>query len=302
MSIILIVTMLIAAGLGPIGRVADSLASKVAQISWHKPTNQHSMAMGPATLTAVPSAKPYNIQAESGAIMDSTTGSIVASKQPHQRLEPASLTKLMTAIVIMNRHQPDEIVTIQQSFSADQTDAQALGLRVGQQFRLEDIMKMLLIYSANDAAEALAIYDAGSKEAFVARMNEHAKQLGLNDTHFENPTGLDQSGHVSSVADLATMSRVLLQNPRFREIIKTPKTTVKSLGGTPYSFTSTNQLLAYPYIIGLKTGKTGQAGECLITLSAKDGHEIITVVLNSPNRFQESKNMVDWAFANTIWK
>jgi D-alanyl-D-alanine carboxypeptidase len=133
-------------------------------------------------------------------------------------------------------------------------------------------------------------------------MNEYTKKLDLRDSHFENPTGLDAANHYSSAADLTNMARVLLHNQTFRAIVRQPRATAQSLGGTNFSFASTNQLLAYPYIIGLKTGKTEIAGECLITLSTKDGHELITVVLNSPNRFQESKNMVDWAFANTIWK
>lgn len=305
MNLLIVLTLLLATALGPLGQGFGVIANKLSQITPAQ-AKSHSVALRPNALmpkpTIKPNMKPLAISAQAGMIMDPATSEVIVEKSGHEQLAPASLTKLMTALVIMDRHKPDEIVEVENQFSSTQADAQKVGLKVGQKFRLSDLMQMLLVYSANDAAEALAVYDAGSVEAFVNRMNEYSAKLGLDDSHFENPTGLDATNHYSSAADLASMARILLHNQSFRTIVRQPRGVVQSLGGTNFSFASTNQLLAYPYIIGLKTGKTEQAGECLVTLSAKDGHELITVVLNSPNRFQESKNMVDWAFANTIWK
>jgi D-alanyl-D-alanine carboxypeptidase len=163
-------------------------------------------------------------------------------------------------------------------------------------------MEALLIYSANDVANALAVWDSGSQESFVLKMNQKAKQWGLEDTYFNNPSGLDTPGQKSSAQDLLTLTRILEHNKNFQKITATRTGTISNLAGKPYALTTTNKLLGTNGVIGVKTGFTLEAGQCLITLSERGGHRIITVVLNSPDRFQESKNMIDWAFNNHIWQ
>ena len=140
------------------------------------------------------------------------------------------------------------------------------------------------------------------KEDFIIKMNQQAKTWGLNNTHFANPTGLDENNHYSSAQDLVTIATIVLQNDQIRDISATSRYSARNLTGKQYTLVSTNKLLVYDYIKGLKTGLTIEAGQTLISLAEKSGHSLIGVVLNSPNRFQESKNMLDWAFANYTWK
>ena len=198
MNLLIIITLVIASALGPLGRGFGEITNKLSQIT-HTQVKSHSVALQPNVLKPKPAikpgVKPLTISAQAGMIMDPDTNTIIVEKNSHERLAPASLTKLMTALVIMDRHKPDEIVEIKNQFSSTQVDAQKLGLKVGQKFQLSDLMQMLLVYSANDAAEALAVYDAGSVDDFVTRMNEYSTKLDLRDSHFENPTGLDATNH-----------------------------------------------------------------------------------------------------------
>lgn len=247
-------------------------------------------------------ATQYNAQAKSALIYDVDSAQILYEKNAEQALPMASLTKLMTAMVIMQEHSRDEIVTIPDNLPALQAADQKIGVTAGEQFRLSELIKALLIYSGNDVANSLAIWDSGSIEAFAQKMNDYASEWGLDQSHFVNPTGLDATAHQSSSKDLLALTSIMLHNKVFRDIINTQKTIITNTNGKPYSLTTTNEDLRVPYIYGVKTGLTDAAGQSLILLAQKNGHEIITVVLNSPNRFQESKNMVDYTFNNYIWK
>lgn len=242
------------------------------------------------------------VGAKAALIYDVSSGQYLYQKNANQQVAMASLTKLMSALTIMQRHRPDEIVTVPANLPTLGEADEKIGLQAGQQFTVSDLLRALLVQSANDAANALAVWDAGSVEGFAERMNDYGKSWGLQDSHFVNANGLDTDGHYSSAQDLQHLSSILLNSQVFRQIVNTQKTTIVDRSGHSYALTSTNQDLAISYVYGIKTGFTDNAGQSLILLGRKDGHELITVVLNSPDRFQESKNMLDWAFNNYIWK
>ncbi|MBA3679137.1 D-alanyl-D-alanine carboxypeptidase [Candidatus Saccharibacteria bacterium] len=247
-------------------------------------------------------ALPYASSAKAAIIYDVGSGKTLYEKSPTESIPIASLTKLMTALVIMQNHSPNEIVTIPKGLPVLGSADQKIGVVEGEKFKLSELMQALLVYSANDVANSLAVWDSGSIDGFTNKMNGYAKQWGLENSHYTNPTGLDETNHQSSTKDLLSLSTILLHNATFRKIVNTQKTTIHSEAQKPYTLTTTNHDLTVPYIYGIKTGLTDNAGQCLILLAQKGNHEIITVVLNSPDRFQESKNMVDYAFSNYLWK
>lgn len=243
-----------------------------------------------------------DIQAKAALIMDYDTGLILYEKNIHEALPMASLTKIMTAILILEDHDLWEVVTVESDFSG------VLGVRIWlkqyEKITVGDLLKGLLIRSAGDAAIALAEHHSGTVEDFVKVMNERAKELNLVHTNFVNPIGLDADGHYSSAYDLAILSKYALHLPAFREIVKLDEATISSVDGRfRHSFDSTNYLLnSYLDIQGVKTGTTDGAGQSLINLARNDrGHEVIAVLLNSPQRFQENKSMIDWAFRSYEW-
>ena len=177
-------------------------------------------------------------------------------------------------------------------------------LRQYEQITVGNLLIALLVRSAGDAAFALAEHHSGSVDAFVNEMNERAKVLNLKNTHFTNPVGLDNDEHYSSVFDLAILTKHALKFRSFRNIVRMKEATIASVDDKfKHSFNSTNYLLnSYLDIQGVKTGTTDAAGESLINLALNDGgHEIISILLNSPNRFQENKSMIDWVFRSYEW-
>lgn len=271
-----------------------------------KLASQHSVVFRAASYQSIPQRKPNapdpGIAAHSALIYDVSSGQYLYHKNDGQQVPMASLTKLMTALVIMQRHKPDEIVTIPDGLPQLGSADEALGFQPGEKFTVANMLQALLVQSANDAANALAVWDSGSIDAFAVQMNAYANQWGLSNSHFVDANGLDTPNHYSSAQDLQKLSSVLLNSKDFRTIVNTQKATITDQAGKSYALATTNQDLSLPYAYGIKTGFTDNAGQSLILLGRKDGHELITVVLNSPDRFQESKNMLDWAFNNYIWK
>lgn len=245
---------------------------------------------------------PYSAAAKSALIYDVISGKVIYSKNIDQSYAIASLTKLMTVLIIMQEHSPDETVIIPDNLPDLGSADQKINITPGEKFKLSELMKATLIYSANDVVNALAVWDSGSIEKFATKMNDYAKKWDLQNSHFTNPSGLDETGHVSSAQDLAKLSNILLHNNTFRTIINTQKATVQDLSGKTYNVTTTNQNLTLSYVYGIKTGFTENAGQSLVLLAQKNGHEIIALVLDSPDRFAETKNMVDYTFNNYIWK
>lgn len=243
-----------------------------------------------------------DIQAKAALIMDYDTGLLLYKKNIHEALPMASLTKIMTAILILEDHDLSEVVTVESDFA--ELEGVRIWLMQGERIRVGDLLKALLVRSAGDATITLAEHHSGTVEDFVKAMNKRAKELNLVHTHFSNPIGLDADGHYSSAFDLAILSKYALHFPAFRAIVRLDEATISSVDNKfHHAFESTNYLLnSYLDIQGVKTGTTDGAGESLINLARDErGHEVIAVLLNSPSRFQENKSMIDWAFRSYEW-
>lgn len=221
------------------------------------------------------------------------------------RLPPASLTKIMTALVVLENRSLDETVTISPRAMAAFGDKK--GMVVGEKIKLEDLLRIMVIDSNNAAAVALAEHAGGNVENFVALMNAKAQTLGLKDTKFVNPTGLDVEGedNYSTAYDLAQLTDYALSKDIFWEISRTPEATVFSIDQQQkHTVQNTDELLGQmDNVYGGKTGYTVDAGQCLLLVSqsADKKHKVISVVLNSADRFAETKKLTDWVFNVYRW-
>ena len=256
-----------------------------------------------ALLLCVPvRADELTLDAPSALLMEKATGTVLFAKDEHTPREGASVTKVMTLLLTMEAIDSGALSyddTVTGSAHAASMGGSQIWLKEGEQMRVEDLIKAVCIVSGNDAAVALGEHLAGSEEAFVARMNERAKELGMNDTHFVNCTGLPADGHVTSAYDIALMSReLILHHPDIRRF-----TTIwmDSLRGGESLLVNTNKLVRfYPGATGLKTGSTSSAKYCISATAEKDGMELIAVVLGgstSDKRFADAKALLNYGFA-----
>lgn len=259
-------------------------------------------------LCVLPAARAEGVEiaAPSAILMDAATGTILYEKNAHERLAPASVTKIMTLLLVMEaldsgRISWDDMVTASET-AAGKGGSQVY-LEVGEQMSMDEMLKSVVVSSANDCATALAEHVAGSEAAFVERMNARAAELGLEDTHFVNCTGLDDepnaAEHLTSAYDIAVMSRELLKHDEIRKYTTIWMDTVRD---GQFGLSNTNKLVRfYQGTTGLKTGYTKAAGHCLSASAQRDGIELIAVVLHcesSSDRFQSAKALLDYGFAN----
>jgi serine-type D-Ala-D-Ala carboxypeptidase (penicillin-binding protein 5/6) len=193
------------------------------------------------------------------------------------------------------------MVTIKPEDTEISGEDSQMGIVPGERISVGDLLKGLLIPSGDDAALALARYTDGSVESFVTRMNKRASSLGLMNTHFVNPSGLDEAGHNSTASDLSQLAKLLVSDPVLKDIVGTRYTTVTSANGHVYALYNTNTLLGQDGITGIKTGHTNEAGDCLISLETINGHEIITTLLGSSDRFGETESLINWSRQNISW-
>ena len=257
-----------------------------------------------ALLLCVPvRADELTLDAPSALLMEKQTGTVLFAKDEHTPREPASVTKIMTLLLTMEAIDGGTLRyedTVTASPHACSMGGSQIWLKEGEQMRVEDLIKAVCVVSGNDAAVALGEHLAGSEEAFVARMNERAKELGMNDTHFVNCTGLPADGHVTSAYDIALMSRELIW--RHPDIRRFTTIWMDSLRGGASMLVNTNKLLkSYRGITGLKTGTTGMAGVCISASAERDGLRLIAVVLGSASgkeRFQAASTLLDYGFAH----
>ncbi|MBQ3497021.1 MAG: D-alanyl-D-alanine carboxypeptidase [Oscillospiraceae bacterium] len=254
---------------------------------------------------AAPAARAADlpISAPAALLMEKATGTVLYAKDEHARFEPASVTKVMTLLLVMEaidsgRLSYDDTVT--GSAHASSMGGSQIWLREGEQMSVRDLLKAVCVVSGNDASVALGEHLAGSEAAFVARMNERAAQLGMNDTTFVNCTGLPAEGHLTSAYDIALMSRELILNhPGIRQF-----TTIwmDTLRGGESELVNTNKLIRfYDGATGLKTGSTSTAGYCLSATAEREGMELIAVVLDgktSDERFTDAKTLLNHGFAS----
>ena len=237
---------------------------------------------------------PPDISAVSVLVYDVDSGRELMEKAAHLPVSPASLAKLMTALLVLERDQLGERVTIRQ---ADLIGEATMGLNVGEELSVEELLWGLLVPSGNDAAMALARHHAGQVGAFVEQMNLRAGDLGMLDTLFLNPNGFDADGQVSSAQDLLTLVKLLWEYPLFREIVGTPTTTVANR-----ELQSTNRLLdSYPGANGVKTGTTLQSGQSLIAGVEENGHQLFALVLGSVDRYHDMRLVLQAVQGNYSW-
>jgi D-alanyl-D-alanine carboxypeptidase (penicillin-binding protein 5/6) len=234
-------------------------------------------------------------------VIDKDSGTVLFEKNADTRLYPASITKMMTAMVALDAYPLDRVLTVHEESKAV---GSVMGLRDGEQITVENTVKGLLVGSGNDAAYLLADSYPGGYQKFVDAMNARAADWHLTSTTFLNVSGVEEEGHLTTVRDLATLEKEAMNNEFFRDTVKLPHVTITDTTGTiMHSLDSTNKLLGVvPGIEGVKTGWTDDAGECLVTQTTRDGHTIITVVLNSNDRFGESTKLIEWAYSNHDWK
>ena len=255
-------------------------------------------APGPAAHAA--EAPPPRVPtAQAAIVVDAVDGTVMFAKRPDAERAIASTTKLMTALLALEQAKPDDVFTAP-AYNAMPAESR-INLRPGEQMTVHDLLEALLLESANDAAVTLAEGVSGSRAAFVEDMNARAAELGLEHTSYANPIGLDEPGNHSSARDLATLTRVLLRQPRFAEIVDMPEAELES-GVRPRVVENRNDLVAsYPWVSGVKTGYTADAGNVLVgAANGPGGVRVISVVLGEPTeggRDQDTLALLRWGLA-----
>ena len=223
-------------------------------------------------------------------------GKLLWSGAAEKRLQPASLAKMMTALLVIEGGRLDETITVSQA--AARETGTSLGLREGERLTARDLLTAAIVRSANDACRALADARGGSEAVFVARMNARAVKLGLANTRFLNACGHDADGQYSTAADLARLAQEVAGKPDYMSAAKLERAAIKTEGGRAFAFDNTNALIGrYPGAIGLKTGTTPGAGTCLAALAEKDGARVLLVMLRAQDRWWGGDALLDRAFA-----
>ena len=247
-----------------------------------------------------------NINAESALLIDNKTNKVLYSKDMNRKMFPASTTKILTAILVLENHSLDEKVTA--SYNAVMTipsGYSTASIQIDEVLTVEQLLELLLVHSANDAANVLAEYTGGSIDSFVAMMNTKINELGLSDTHFTNPYGLQDNNHYTTAHDLAIIMQYCLKNDDFRKIAGQASCAIPSTNKSePRKYSSTNELLIagnsnyYPNLIAGKTGYTSEAGECLVSAAYNNNLELVGVILNSNNRFKDTRSLYNYGYTN----
>lgn len=242
------------------------------------------------------------IKADAAIIMDMRTGEILWGKNMDEKRQIGSITKLMTSLVVLEENSQNEIAKISQNASG--IGGSKIWINAGEKLAVQDLIFAALIHSANDAAFALAEFNAqGNVKNFVEKMNKKAEVLGLTNTHFSNPAGFDGPENYSTVRDLANLGRYTYRNTFIRYAASLSDKEIQSVRGTKYKLEATNILLKKdPRFRGLKTGHTDDAGYSFVGVAeAKNLYPVLIVVLNSPNRFQESIDLLNWVEQHYEW-
>ncbi|MBQ7173276.1 MAG: D-alanyl-D-alanine carboxypeptidase [Clostridia bacterium] len=243
------------------------------------------------------SAESPSLSAKSAILIDASGGRILYEKNAREVRPMASTTKIMTALVALSLADPGQEIII--PTEAVGTEGSSAYLKAGEVFTLEELLYALLLQSANDAAVAIAVSLSGSVGAFVEEMNRKAASLGLADTQFETPSGLDGTHHHTTAYDLAMLTRVALQNPILSSIVSTKTISLPANETrTARSFVNHNKLLfSYPGCIGVKTGFTKKSGRCLVSAAERDGVRLIAVTLDAPDDWNDHKELLDYGFS-----
>lgn len=255
-------------------------------------------------LCPVARAAGPEVSAQSAVVLTADTGTVLFEKDGHTPRPVASTTKIMTALLALEaaQEQGDPLVDITQEMVA--VEGSSMGLQAGDSISLTGLAAGMLLASGNDAANAAALYLEGSLESFAARMNQRAAVLGMEDTHFVTPSGLDGEdaqglGHLSTAYDMALLARAALEDQAFRQLCSSPSLAVEFAEPVKrVTYTNHNKLLTqYQGCVGVKTGFTKEAGRCLVSAAERDGALLIAVTLNAPNDWQDHTALLDYGFS-----
>ena len=255
-------------------------------------------------LCPVARAAGPEVSAQSAVVLTADTGTVLFEKDGHTPRPVASTTKIMTALLALEaaQEQGDPLVDITQEMVA--VEGSSMGLQAGDSISLTGLAAGMLLASGNDAANAAALYLDGSLESFAARMNQRAAELGMEDTHFVTPSGLDGEdaqglGHLSTAYDMALLARAALEDQAFRQLCSSPSLAVEFAEPVKrVTYTNHNKLLTqYQGCVGVKTGFTKEAGRCLVSAAERDGALLIAVTLNAPNDWQDHTALLDYGFS-----
>jgi D-alanyl-D-alanine carboxypeptidase (penicillin-binding protein 5/6) len=265
------------------------------------PNGQTTLSPFPSVLhTPEPSRKPPEISARSAILADLDSGQVLFEQDADERLPIASVTKIATALLVLERTDPQDLVTVSPEASGDGRTAgiSELGLQAGERIRVDELLNALLLQSANDAAIALAEHVSGSVEAFVEDLNDRMAELGLGNTSFASPNGLDDAGY-STARDLVAITRAAYAEPGFGSIVATRSREIPAPPGLPTRVVQNRNALLwlYPGAIGVKTGFTSEAGYCMVATAERDGLRLVAVVLGSPrDAFSDAAALLDHGF------
>lgn len=232
-----------------------------------------------------------SVSAESAILMDGQTGRVLWSRNAHSRALIASTTKIMTGLIIAEDcNLSAEVVVSEESVNVE---GSSIDLQAGETLTVEALLYGMMLQSGNDAATALAVYHSGSVDAFADEMNERAREMGLYQTHFTNPHGLDDEAHYSTAKDLAVLAACAMENPVFCQVVST-----KTISLGSRSFCNHNRmLLQYDGAIGVKTGYTRAAGRILVTCAERKGRKLIAVTINDRQDWADHKRLLDYGFS-----
>ena len=250
--------------------------------------------------------KELELTADSYILLDNKTNKVLYKKNENKKMYPASTTKIVTALLTLENCNLDDTVTA--SYGAIMSIPEgysSANIQIGEQLTVEQLLEVLLVHSANDAANILAEHVGGSIESFVTMMNTRLNELGINNTHFTNSFGMHDENHYTTAEDLAKIMKYCLKNETFRKIAGKASCAIPTTNKSGIrSYSSTNELLNsnssnyYKYLIAGKTGFTSQAKECLVSAAYRDNLELIGVVLHSNNRFSDSRKLFEYGYSN----
>jgi len=266
--------------------------------SWNQISLQPTPAPYPINRTGVyPGSE---ISATSAVVQDALSGVYLFKRVSTMQLPPASTTKILSALVVLDSMELDDVVTVGEI----KNNGQTIGLVPGERITVENLLYGMLIQSGNDAGYALANASPGGLDAFIVAMNKKAQELHLSMSHFTNPVGYDDPSHYVTAEDLARLADVALENKILAKMVAIPQITISDVTHTYFhKLSNVNQLLGrIPGVAGIKTGWTEEAGENLVTLIDRGGRRIIIVVLHSKDRFGDTIRLIDWTFGNYEWE
>jgi D-alanyl-D-alanine carboxypeptidase/D-alanyl-D-alanine carboxypeptidase (penicillin-binding protein 5/6) len=238
---------------------------------------------------------PGALSAKSAVLMAADTGEVLFEKDARTPRPMASTTKLMTALIACEANTPDRTIRVTDELS--KTEGTCMGLKEGETVTLQALVTGAMLASGNDAANAIAVMLSGSPGTFANKMNVRARQLGMDDTHFVTPSGLDADGHEATAYDMALLGRAAAENQALASICATKSAKVSAGERTIYLSNHNRLLREYPGCAGLKTGYTKKAGRCLVTAARRKGVTLVCVTLSAPNDWADHKKLLDYGFA-----